>query len=145
MDDAQVLKELTLFEQKTRVTHINVGRVYNLGNYENLRVELSVDIAPSDDPTKVFRSIENILRDLRAKSGVDRYDLHRAKEALAKPESELDEYEQKKLKSYREYVAKHEASLARRQKAREALATLDYTSEHKDHKLDWDDDGFGDY
>jgi hypothetical protein len=133
-------EEITKEPAKSRVTHLNIGRVYNLGNYENLRVEVGIDIGSEDDPAKVMRSVEGILKDLNAKHGLSGYDLRRAREAVAKPEAELDEDERARLPRYREMLAKVEDRDRRRQAAREALATLNYTSERRDAKDDWDDD-----
>jgi hypothetical protein len=126
--------------QKSRVSRIHVGRVYNLGNYENLRIEVTVDIGTEDDPGKVLGSVKRILNDLHAKSGVDSYRLKTAKEALAKPEAELDEFDKDRLDHFREIVAKVERAKKRRAAAREALLTLNYASEHRDAKEDWEDD-----
>ncbi len=128
--------------EKSRVSRLNVGRVYNLGNYENMRVEVTVDIGLEDDPARVLRSVQNILTDLQAKHGVQSYELSRAREVLAKPESELDETEKLNLSSYRTKVAKYEEAMGRRTKAREALSTLNYTSEHRDAKDGWDDEDY---
>jgi predicted RNA binding protein with dsRBD fold (UPF0201 family) len=127
--------------QKSRVSRIHVGRVYNLGNYENMRVEVTVEIGTDDDPGKVLHSVENILGDLRASAGVDDWQLSRARRILAKPEEELDEDDRQRLDGAREAVAKVEAAMLKRQAAREALTTLNYRSEHKDHKEDWEDEG----
>lgn len=128
--------------EKTRVTSITVERLFNLGNYENIKYGVRVEIAQGDDPARVFASLENILKDLRAKHRVSDWFLRRAKKVLAMPETELDEIEKEKLGDYQAAVAKVEEVEMRRRKARAALATLDYTSEHKDHKEDWEDDCF---
>ena|ERR1051325_1368874 len=131
-------------QPKTRVTRITMGRVYNLGNYENQRVEISVDISNGDDPANVFKNIEGILGNLRAKSGVDTYEIARARRILSVPESELDEDDQKRLPRAKEVMEKLEQAKARREAARAALSMIDHSFEHKDHKLDWQDED-GDY
>lgn len=125
--------------EQTRVEGLYVERLYNLGNYENFKVGVRVAVGQGDDPGRVLTSLENILENLRAKSGVSDYQLTRAKAALAKPESELDEHEKVALDDYRSYVQRDEDARECRRKAHEALTTLDYTTEHKDHKQDWDD------
>jgi hypothetical protein len=128
--------------EQSRVETVYVERLFNLGNYENIKYGLRVAVAPGDDPGRILVSLENIFNDLHAKHGVSDWFLERAKAALAKPEAEIDELEKDKLDDYRASVAKVEETKERRRKAREALATLNYTSEHKDHKEDWEDDGF---
>ena len=130
--------------EHSRVQSLYLERVYNLGNYENIKIGVRVEIAGDDDPGLVLASLERIFNDLRAHSGVDKYDLSRAKRILAKPEADLDEDDRKRLEQSREYVRRDEAARERRRKARQALASLNYTSHYKDHKEDWrdDEDGF---
>jgi hypothetical protein len=130
----------TTAPEKSRVSRIHVGRVYNLGNYENERVEVTVEIGSQDDPSRVLRSVENILADLHAKSGIMGHNLRQAESVLAKPESELSTYAREEIPTYREWVAKRDAAAARRLAAREALSTLEYTREHIDHKEKWEDE-----
>jgi hypothetical protein len=125
--------------EQTRVTSIVVERLFNLGNYENVKVGVRVEVCNGDDPGRLVISLENILNDLRAKHGVSDWYLDRAKAALAKPEAELEQQEKDSLDDYRKAVAKVEEAAERRRKAREALSTLDYTVERKDHKQSWDD------
>lgn len=128
--------------EQSRVQSLYLERVFNLGNYENIKVGVRVDIGADDHPGLVLASLERIFNDLRADSGVDKYELSRAKRALEKPEAELDDHDKRYLDSYREKIRLHEDAKERRRNAREALAALNYTSEHKDHKEDWEDDGF---
>lgn len=136
------MPETGLVAEKSRISKIHLGRVYNLGNYENMRVEVTVDIGTQDDPATVLRSVENILADLRAKGGVSEWDLSRARATLEKPESELDELERKNLPAYREKLRKVDEAMKRREAARAALATLNYTSEHRDAKDEWEDEDY---
>src|SRR5262245_32483988 len=94
--------------EQTRVTSIVVERLFNLGNYENIKVGVRVDVGQGADPARVLVSLENILEGLRAKSNVSEWELRRAKAALEKPESELDEYEKNRLEEYRGYVKRDE-------------------------------------
>jgi hypothetical protein len=128
--------------EQSRVQSLYLERVYNLGNYENIKVGVRVEIGGDDDPGLVLASLERIFNDLRASSGVDKYELRRAERILAKPEAELDEDDRKRLDQSREYLRRHEAARERRRRARQALASLNYTSQYKDHKEDWEDDGF---
>jgi hypothetical protein len=49
-----------------RITRLTVGRTYNLGNYESLRIELSWDLAGQDSPANVYRALRSQLDQLRA-------------------------------------------------------------------------------
>jgi hypothetical protein len=126
--------------EKTRITGITIDRLHNLGNYEHVKYSVRVEIAPGDDPGKILTSLEAILDDLRAESGVSSYELRRAHETIGKPESELSDFEKRMLPDYWEYVKKHDDAMARRERARAALLKLNYTKEHVDHKEKWEDD-----
>lgn len=128
--------------EQTRVESIYVERLFNLGNYENIKYGFRVEIGRDDDPGRVLASLERIFNDLRADGGVDSHELSRAKRVLEKPEAELDDHDKRYLDSHREKIRLHEEAKERQRMARQALATLNYTSEHKDHKQDWEDGGF---
>lgn len=128
--------------QQTRVVRLTVGRVHNLGNYENMRYEIVVDVAPGDDPSKILCTLEALLNDLHLTRHISEWDLQRARQALGKPESELDEYEKKKLDHYRQFIARYEKARATELRARAAVSTLAYSSEYRDAKDKWEDDGF---
>jgi hypothetical protein len=128
--------------EQSRVESLYLERVYNLGNYENIKVGVRVTIGGDDDPGLVLASLERIFNDLRADSGVDKYELNRANRILGKPEAELDESDKNRIEQSREFVRRDEEAKARRRNARQALASLNYTSQQKDHKEDWEHDGF---
>lgn len=128
--------------ERSRVESIYVERLFNLGNYENIKYGVRVAIGQDEDPGLALASLERIFNDLRDDGGVDKYELSRAKRTLEKPEAELDDLDKRYLDSYREKIRLHEEAKERRRRARQSLAALNYTSEHKDHKEDWADDGF---
>ena len=130
--------------EKSRISKIHLGRVYNLGNYENIRYEISVDIGVNDNPAEVLIRLEKILKGLYLKSGVSGYELRQFEELMAKPEDQHSEYEKKSLPSLKEKYERHEKAKRIRLAAREPLATLNASSEFTDHKLDWDDEDWDD-
>ena len=130
----------TTAPEKSRVSRIHVGRVYNLGNYENERVEVTVDVGMDDDAGRVLRSVENILADLHATCGIMGHNIRTARTVLAKPEEELTASQRAELPTYRSWIEAHDAAAARRLAARNALSTLDYSREHTDHKEKWEDE-----
>jgi hypothetical protein len=129
--------------EQSRVESVYVERLFNLGNYENIKYGVRVVVAPGDDPGRVLTSLENILNDLRADHGVSDWYLERAKREIPELEAkgkELSPADKQKLEDHRATLSKVEEASERRRKAREALATLNYTSEQKNHKLDWNND-----
>lgn len=127
---------LTSELQPTRITRIQIQRLHNLGNYESVRYEVAVDVSPNDDASKVLRTLEKALEDIRAKSGVDSFYLKRAKEKLEKP----NDFETWEIENAKEQIAKHEAAKAKRKSAHELLASLHCTSEKRDAKDNWEDE-----
>lgn len=128
--------------EQTRVESIYVERLHNLGNYENVKVGVRVTLGQGDNPGRVLASLENILNDLRADHGVSDWGLERAKREIPELEAKGDALEgvdKEKLEDYRAALRKVEEASERRRKAREALSTLNYTAERKDHKQNWDD------
>lgn len=127
-------------ENKSRVSRITIGRLHNLGNYEHIRYEVTVDVGLNDNPAEILNSLETTLADLQADSGVDSYDLRRAKAVLEKPPSELDEMDLRNLEGFKRRIARHEDAMKRRAAAKQQLSILGGTSVHKDAKDNWDDE-----
>jgi hypothetical protein len=48
-----------------RITRITVGRAYNLGNYESLRIELTWDLQRDESPAQIYRALRSQLDQLR--------------------------------------------------------------------------------
>lgn len=141
MEQAQEIPAniLTIEPQPTRITQFRIGRMHNLGNYEHIKYEVTVEVAPGDDVGKRLTTVETILNDIQADLPHSDWDIQRAKELLAKPEGDLDEYDVKRIPRAKRQLAENEAALKRRETARAALSTLNYESEHKDAKKDWDE------
>lgn len=127
---------LTSEPQVTRITRIQIQRLHNLGNYESVRYDVTVDVAPTHDAGKILRTLERALEDIRAKSDVDSFYLKRAQEKLADPAGHDDET----MAAAQHLVDKAEAAKAKRKAAYELLASLHCTSEKRDAKENWDDE-----
>lgn len=44
-----------------KVSRFTIARLYNIGHYEHVRYELTIDIAPEDSPRTAFVDAERIL------------------------------------------------------------------------------------
>lgn len=132
-------------EQKTKITRLSIGRVHNLGNYENVRYEVQVDVGEGENVSQLLANLENILEDVRAVSWVSKWDYDRAKEMLAKPASELSEIELSNLDLYKKRIADYESVNEKRQKAKDALNTLGGNTVFTDAKENWDDQDDNEY
>lgn len=127
-------------QNKTRIARITVGRVHNLGNYENVRYEVTVDVGTNDNPAEILRELETTLSDLRANSGVASYELKAAKEILATPEDELTDWNKTHLDTYKQRIADVEAAQLKREQARQNLAKFGGSGVYTDHKDNWEED-----
>lgn len=134
---------------KTKITRLTVGRLYNLGNYEHVRYELTVDIGEGRSAALALRNIMRVLKAANPKSPVASYDLESARKKLEDPQSwhknVADPKERKKLikemvRSAKELVRSWDAWVARRKAAERLLDDIGASKVHKDAKLTWGDD-----
>jgi hypothetical protein len=126
----------------TRVSRITIGRLHNLGNYEHIRYEISVEVAPGNNPALVLSRLENILNNLRVDSGVSEWDLRRAKENLAKSDAERSDNDRYNLTAHQATIYQYENAQKRMALAREAFQLFGGVSVYTDAKQDWDDDEY---
>lgn len=47
------------------ISKITIGRLYNLGNYEHIRYEVTVDVAPGESAAQAVLGLESIMRGLK--------------------------------------------------------------------------------
>lgn len=147
------------------VSRITVGRVFNLGNYENVRYELSVDIPAGESAAAALVALENIVGALSPKTcPLSEADLKRDRlqiDGMHKCLSDDGPEEFKRMNGWQmnnqatdspeEFIAKREAAYAekvkkleawkeRSTKARQLLDDLGGAAVWKDAKQDWEDD-----
>lgn len=134
------MEETAQTTNASRINRVTIGRLHNLGDYEHIRYEISVDVLPSDNPSAIVTQLETILNDLQASSGVSSSSLRTAREALATPASELSEWDAAHLQEYKERVRKVEEAHAKRVAAKESLFQLHGAAVFTDAKTEWDDD-----
>lgn len=124
---------------KPQITKATIGRLHNLGNYEHIRYEVTVEIPEGNHAGAVIDNVTKLLGDLEPKNPVSEYDLRRAQIALSKPESEWEECERGNKAAYEAYVKKHEDWRSARKAAHAALGDLPVESTYKDAKDEWDE------
>jgi len=140
-----------------KVTKITIGRLYNLGNYEHIRYEISVELQLGQSATVALGGMEKILDALNPKpprgvKSAEELDLacQQLKAIEAMPDYEVvDQFATSKVGLLAERRKKHEANVKRAEawakyqaSARAALDDLGGTFTHTDAKQDWD--GFND-
>jgi hypothetical protein len=126
-----------------RVSRLSVGRLVNLGNYEHIRYEVTVEIPEGVDVTTTLTTVEKGLNMLaeRPPSGAY-YGIHHAREVIAKADKgePLGEMDRQNLGTFRETVKRYDAWGARQQYARALLGDFSLSSEFTDAKEKWEDD-----
>ena len=123
---------------KPRVTSIEVGKTYNCGNYENIRISLRADVPEEASAALVLKNLQGIIEAL-APDLIDEYKLDHARELIAKNEAPVDEWDKRRLKESKELIAKWKLNNEKREQARAALDNLGGTYEFIDHKEKWED------
>ena len=122
-----------------RISRLSIGRLCNLGNFEHIRYEVSVEIPEGADVTKTLTTIETALNTLAVRAP-DGWTYRHAVEALAKPRSEWTTVDLDNEASHREIVKRMEMWKAKQEYARAVLGDLGLSSQFTDHKEKWDDD-----
>lgn len=124
-----------------RVSRLCIGRLCNLGNYEHIRYEVTVDIPEGGDVTKTLTTIETALNTLAVRPP-DGWTLAHAKAMLAKPIEALAPHETEQLDNYRATVKRMDDWQAKQDYARALLGDFSLSSQYTDHKEKWDDDQY---
>jgi hypothetical protein len=141
-----------------RVSKITIGRLYNLGSYEHVRYEISVEVPEGESADAAFKGLAKILNGLKplSKLGI------KSQEELERSAAEIErmrtmpvvdwerqyghckgtamEVIERYQKAHDEEQAKTDAARERFDKARDLLDDLGGAAVWKDAKLDWDND-----
>ena len=109
-------------KEKSRISRITVARLYNIGNYEHIRYELTADV-PEGNSAKI--AISKLVRILR--------------NANPKPLAKMTDYDHNTQDTHQRIVKDVEAWVKGTKEALELLHKFGGTADHKDAKLEWDD------
>lgn len=123
---------------KARITSVSVARLYNLGNYSNVRYDLAAEVpegASAKNTLATLRGILQLLKPVRVPDCIN--DL---REALAKEPVDRSNWENDHLEEWGQQVAKYESLRSARAEALKSLDDLGGSSFAKDAKDDWDED-----
>lgn len=145
-----------------RVSKITVGRLYNLGSYEHVRYEISLDVAPGESAAKAMIGLERIVKALapeksacvkthdelrRELANIERMraDLATLGEETFRQrhgffEGTAKQYIKRCFESWKTSRKKRIAWDRRSAKARAKLDSVGGASKWKDAKLDWEND-----
>jgi hypothetical protein len=144
----------------SNIKTIQIGRVYNLGNYEHVRYEITAEVEPGEDPSQVMIGLEKVIEGLRPVKGVkSAQELNRSRMEVEKMRTMSDaEWErsyghytgtrpeiiERYHVSYCKEVAARAEAITRANGARKMLSNLNGAAIWKDAKLDWEDGGWDD-
>lgn len=146
------------------VTKLTIGRLFNLGNYEHVRYEVTVEVQPNEPAEALFRGIETVMEALnpvKPQSVGDTTDLARMRQVIQRVQ-ETPEYVDGELQDFGyshelhrqqtkaeqlavmedEYFKFRAATIAWHERRRRALAALNDlggAAEFTDAKLNWDE------
>jgi hypothetical protein len=145
-----------------KVIKLTLGRLYNLGSYEHVRYDITVELADGDSAKDALIGLEKIIEALAPESKCcvsSRGELDRELVRVADLRKDLNSLSEEEFKrrhgffegTGKEYVKRCEQSHAencsrrgkyetRARKARELLDRLGGAAEWKEAKLDWEND-----
>lgn len=144
-----------------KTTKITIGRLFNLGSYEHIRYEVTVELGEGDSAEKAITGLEKVLECLKPERNhavETRSDLRREAARISELKAKLVRCNENEFRSGvghfvgtpNEYIARIEAAHiaerakrvdyeARCKKARALLDDLGASEQFKDHKLDWEE------
>ena len=141
---------------KSRISRITVGRLFNLGNYEHVRYDITVEIPDGASSTKAMIGLERIMEGLAPLKMLKTADDFKREAERIKRIKEMSteawnlEYQYAKgsrqeiIKRYeadlRKEIAKAKRATDKAEKARKLLDDLGGAMMFKDAKLSWDND-----
>lgn len=128
---------------EARVSRLTIGRLYNMGNYEHVRYEISVEVPEGANAGDAMRRLKTILWALRP-AKVDKYSIRHAKELVGDPDKHGNNYVDlpAALASAQAQIDKHAAELQRIKDATAALEDLGGSGVFTDAKDDWDEEPY---
>ena len=140
-----------------KINKITIGRLYNLGNYEHVRYELTCEVPADGNSETAIIGMERILsamkplKLLNLKSAAELQRLAQEVESMkTMPAVEWErryghcigtptEVVERYQKSLEEETVKTHTATERAKKSRQMFDDLGGASQWKDAKLDWDD------
>lgn len=129
----------------THVSKITISRLYNLGNYEHIRYEISVDVPAGESAANAAKDLYEILQDLRPNS-VSAFTANNAQRTLERPELAADADQTTRMRDLedrslaRKVFQKWVDEQDRQARARKALDAVGGSIRYHDAKMDWNDE-----
>lgn len=139
-----------------KITKVTIGRLYNLGNYEHVRYEITGEVGPDESAAKLLVGMERVMAGLKPDKTIPTQDdIRRAEMEVSRMIAMNDEEwrrayghctgtraevtDRYKVSLAEKFIARSK-SIERSKKARELFDDLGGAAQWKDAKLDWQDD-----
>lgn len=71
-----------------RISRLTIARLFNLGSYEHVRYEVTVELPPGTSPASVMTELDATMADVDPKPPVSTWGLYEAQNLLSKPAPE---------------------------------------------------------
>lgn len=135
--------------ETARVVRVGIGRLYNLGNYEHIRYDLTIEIPEGADTLDAVSKLRQILRALKPVKSKSYEDTQAERLGAMTPEERQEQikngsYAAKDFIAAEERLLKRSAAKSKREAALQLFNNLAGASVYTDHKEQWDDD-YDDY
>lgn len=132
------MKKTPSKKPKTRVTHISVDVLYNLGNYEHIKYSVGIDVAKGESAAKALLELKRIM--VRLKPVKKPYEYEHYAGLLKKDPRECSEVEKSQVETAAKVVGEYACLKSLQWEAVKALDDIGGASVRKDAKETWQDD-----
>lgn len=122
--------------KRARVTSISVSRVYNTGNYTNVKYEIGAEVPKGGSAVQTLRDLVHTIQMLKPVRKPDC--IERLKEIQKKTLEEQSAYEKEHAKEWAEEAAEYHQRCHERLEAIFRLDELGGAATHRDAKQSWD-------
>lgn len=121
-----------------RISRVTIGRLHNLGNYEHVRYEVTVELPAGTSPASVIHELETTLNELQPKSPISDWELRTALEDLKRQGVEPED--DRTRERARERLARYDAWRKQRDEALRRFNQFGGSEVWTDAKDKWEDD-----
>lgn len=127
---------------KSTISRITITRLYNLGNYEHVRYELTADVPAGCSAKMAASNLVKILRACNPKPPHSWHEITRAKELCSKPVHKMTDLDWENQNQAQRVMRDFNKWQKAKAEALKLLEKFGGKADHRDAKLDWEDAPF---
>lgn len=75
-----------------RISRITIARLHNLGNYEHVRYEVTVELPPGTSPASVLHTLDRLVAELEPRGPYSKSEVYLAQRKVSQPEPKLTDF-----------------------------------------------------